>query len=144
MEITLECGHRPAAMGCSVDDRGVELDLAEHVRLPAAADARIGGIGLDDLRARFDRVESRATARENAHAGRKRGGTAHQQVGAGGKVERRPDRRDRVFRFRPHAGGNFSAEDGSTIKAGFDFPLGYTAFQNHLGEVQERANLQIS
>src|SRR5204863_8502011 len=65
MEITLERGHRYAAMGCSVDDRGVELDLAEHVRLPAAADARIGDIGLDDLRARFDRVESRATAREN-------------------------------------------------------------------------------
>ena len=73
MEITLECGHRSAAMGCSVDDGRVELDFAEHVRLPAAADARIGGICLDDLRARFDRVESRATARENAHAGRKRG-----------------------------------------------------------------------
>ena len=73
MEVALERGHGAGAMCRAIDDRRVELDLAEHVRLPAAADARIGDIGLDDLRARFDRVESRATARENTHAGRKRG-----------------------------------------------------------------------
>ena len=73
VEVSLERGHRSGSMCGPVDDRRVELDLAEHVRLPTAAHARIGRVGLDDLRARFDGVESRAATREDPHARRQRG-----------------------------------------------------------------------
>src|SRR5256885_645240 len=69
MEVTLECCDRAGAMTGAVHDRRVELDLAEDVRFAASADARIGGVRLDDFGARFDRVERRTAAHQDSHAG---------------------------------------------------------------------------
>ena len=57
MEISRERGNCANAVAGPIDDRGVELDLAEHIGLPATADARVRRVGLDDLRARLDRVK---------------------------------------------------------------------------------------
>jgi hypothetical protein len=73
MEVAGQRSHRADAVRRSVDDRCVELDDAEHVGLPAAANARIGGVGLDHARARLDRIERAAALPQHRDAGRQPG-----------------------------------------------------------------------
>ena len=68
MEISRERGNRTDAVAGPIDDRGIALDLTEDVRFPAAADARVRRVGLDDLRARLDCVKRRSAAREDPNA----------------------------------------------------------------------------
>src|SRR6266545_160510 len=78
----------------AVDDGGVELDDAEHVRLAAASDTGVRGVRLDDARARLDGVESAAAALEYPHARRERRraiATAHDERRA---LHRRPGASD--------------------------------------------------
>ena len=49
-------------------------------------------------------------------------GPPSQQVGAGGEIERRPDRRQLVFPIRARLGWNFGAERNAGTEAGFHFP----------------------
>ena len=72
MQVPSECRDRAGPMRRAVHDRGVELDNAENVRPPPAADARVGGVGLDELRARLDRVERGAASRQDADTGGQR------------------------------------------------------------------------
>jgi hypothetical protein len=44
MEMTAERGDRADPMGRAIDDRGVELHLAEDIRLPAESDAPVQGV----------------------------------------------------------------------------------------------------
>ena len=67
VQVPHERRDRPDAMRRPVDDRGVQLDDAQDVRLAAAADARVRRIRLDDACAGLDGVERVAPAAEEAH-----------------------------------------------------------------------------
>jgi hypothetical protein len=69
VEVAGERSNCADAVGRSVDDRRVELDDAKHVRLPPAANARIGGVGLDHARARLYRIERAAAFAKHSDAG---------------------------------------------------------------------------
>ena len=111
--------------------RGDFLDMGERLAdLVAAGDH--DAVGIEDpeagkrdfLRFQDDRHQPRADldiARRCRRARRKRVRPPPQQIGAGGEIERGPDRRYLVFAIGPCFGRNFSAERNPGVEAGFDF-----------------------
>ena len=116
----------------SLQRRGHFLDMGERLAdFVAAGDHDAAGIEdaesgqRDLLRFQDDRHQPRADLDIGRRGGRVRGKgvrTPPQQIAAGGKIERGPDRRQLVVAIGARLGWNFSAEGNSATEAGFHFP----------------------
>ena len=123
---------RKAARYCPCERCGYFLDMGERLAdLVAAGDHDAAGIEdaetgqRDLLRFQDDRHQPRADLDigwRRGRARRKSIGPPSQQIGAGGEIERGPDRRQLVFPVRSGLGRNFSAERNPGAEASFHFP----------------------
>ena len=117
----------------SLQRRGDFLDMGERLPdLVAAGDHDAAGIEdaeagqRDLLRLQDDRHQpARRSRHRRAEAGAfagKRVRPPPQQIAAGGKIERGPDRRELVVAVGARLGRNFGAERNAAAEAGFHFP----------------------
>ena len=123
---------RKAARYCPPKRCGYFLDMGERLTdLVAAGNHDAAGIENPETGERDflgfpdDRHQPRTNLDIGLRCGsacRERIGPPPKQIGAGGEIERRPDRRQLVFAIGSRLGRNFSSESNPGTEAGFHFP----------------------